>query len=128
MAYDYFPENGSRYRPSYGLSRKPEANVIVNNFGDGYEQRIPVGKNHIKEKLTLSWQNIKWSYTEQPDDYEDGNVVYEFLYNRLKITPFYFRQTEVSPYKLYICEEVSYSASQFSLVNISATFSEYRGI
>lgn len=128
MSYDYFPEEGSRYTPSYGLSRKVNANVVVNQYGDGYEQRIPAGKNYITDELSVSWNNINWNYSNDPSKDEDGNIIYNFLLERLKRVPFYFKESPTSAYKLYFCEDLGYSASQFHLVNITATFKEYKGL
>lgn len=43
--------------PDKGLTRKKAPRVLVAEFGDGYEQRIPDGINNIKEELSLSFVN-----------------------------------------------------------------------
>ena len=40
---------------NYKRSRKP--NIRVTKFGDGYEQRKPIGINNIQETYTLSFVN-----------------------------------------------------------------------
>ncbi len=43
-----------------GFSRTREQRVLVANFGDGYEQRVRDGLNHITEKFTVNLANRRW--------------------------------------------------------------------
>lgn len=127
-SYDKITETDPfRYTPDYGLSHKIEANVVTQVFGDGYEQRVPLGLNYITHKITPTWSNMPWSYTADPESEQPANKIYNFLEKRLKTKPFRFKDHPESEERIYICEELSYSLSRFGLANITATFQEYKG-
>ena len=43
-----------------GFSRTREQRILSANFGDGYEQRVRDGLNHIAEKFTVNLANRRW--------------------------------------------------------------------
>lgn len=68
MAFGFLLEDGLEYSnptttsstsvvPDKGLNRNITPNVIVSQFGDGYQQRVANGINSINENYTLSFSN-----------------------------------------------------------------------
>ena len=43
-----------------GFSRTREQRILTANFGDGYEQRVRDGLNHIAENFTVNLANRRW--------------------------------------------------------------------
>lgn len=119
--------DGFMYVPDYGLSHKVDANIITQQFGDGYEQRIPMGKSYITHTISPTWSNMEWNYVNNAELDKAANRIYKFLQKRLKLTPFKFRDHPDSEDKIYTCEELTYTLSRYGLASISATFKEYKG-
>ena len=72
---DLFPPPGLVLpKPDWGFKESPDADVIVEKMGDGYEVRTPNGLNHIKDTLSPTWSSL---------DPDVGVQAYEFLKSRL---------------------------------------------
>lgn len=100
------------YQPNYGLkmSKKPSVNVV--KFGDGYEQRLPTGINHI-----LRTYSVKFDGDEQKI-----NDIDAFLSQHGGVTAFLW-----TPHKdhqgRFKCEEWDKEINQ-GYGTITATFTE----
>lgn len=128
MTYDEFPElENDTYRVSYGASEKSTLNVINIQFGDGYQQNVPIGKNYKTLELSESWENVKYNLTDDINNKEVGNIIYEFLKEREGVTPFWYRRLKNQKKRLFIASDVSLSHNAFDLVTISCTLKEFKG-
>lgn len=45
-------------RPSAGTQVRVAPKIRAASFGDGYEQRVPDGLNHIRRKVSLRWDGL----------------------------------------------------------------------
>lgn len=87
------------YQPddAYDVSHKPRTRRL--QFGDGEEQRAPMGLNHNLGTWSVAFVE-KPGYTIK--------VIFDFLVARKGVEPFYFRPADLpisEPPKLVVCEE-----------------------
>lgn len=128
MTYDDFPElEDDTYRISYGGSTKSNLNVAELKFGEGYQQIVPIGKNYKSLEMSVSWSNVRYNLTDDIENKETGNIIYEFLKEREGVTPFWFRKLKNQAKKLFIATDVTLSETMFDLVTISCTLKEFKG-
>lgn len=128
MTYDDFPElEDDTYRISYGGSTKSNLNVVEIKFGEGYQQFVPIGKNYKSLEMSVTWSNVRYNLTDDIENKETGNIIYEFLKEREGVTPFWFRKLKNQAKKLFIATEVTLSETMFDLVTISCTLKEFKG-
>lgn len=43
---------------SQSSSKEVKANILIAQYGDGYEQRIPNGINYYKQNWSIQWDNL----------------------------------------------------------------------
>lgn len=81
-------------RPDYSakVKKKPLSRSV--KFGDGYEQRTPLGINNVQEIWTVS-------FTLNQDDYIFAD---NFLVSLNGVTPFYWYNA-YGQLKTYVCKE-----------------------
>lgn len=128
MIYDDFPEKeDDTYRIDYGNTEKSNLNVINIQFGEGYQQNVPIGKNYKSLEFSVSWGYMRYNLTDDINKKEAGNIVYEFLKEREGVIPFWFRKLKNQKKKLFVAYDLSLSNSKFDLVNISCTLKEFKG-
>lgn len=128
MTYDDFPElEDDTYRISYGGSTKSNLNVAELKFGEGYQQIVPIGKNYKSLEMSVTWSNVRYNLTDDIENKETGNIIYEFLKEREGVTPFWFRKLKNQAKKLFIATDVTLSETMFDLVTISCTLKEFKG-
>lgn len=128
MTYDDFPEKeDDTYRIDYGNNEKSNLNVINIQFGEGYQQIVPIGKNYKSLEFSVTWGNMRYNLTDDIEKKEAGNIIYEFLKEREGVIPFWFRKLKNQQKKLFIANEVNLSNTKFDLVSISCTLKEFKG-
>lgn len=66
--------------PSPGTRRSQEISLLEAEFGDGYSQTMPRGKNHIRRKLSLVWDALTKSQAQEIDDFFQKRLGYEAFY------------------------------------------------
>lgn len=102
--------------PSPGSRRSPEIKLRKAEFGDGYTQSSPAGLNHIKRKITYTWEAI---------DLETYRYLETFFRERGGCKPFYYEPFGIDEFEgpvKWVCEE--WSGSSSAPWSFTATFIE----
>ena len=55
--------------PSVGSDRTVTPDVRVLNFGDGYQQRVPNGLNHMRQVWNLQWSRLTYDQANEIEDF-----------------------------------------------------------
>ena len=100
--------------PTYGSTLDVETNVSVAQFGDGYEQRTPVGLLRIKRKWSLQFNN-------RPNSTADA--IEGFLKDRGAVEAFDW----VPPYGdagRWVCRRWSSTQTSQNTRSVTCTFEE----
>lgn len=98
--------------PSPGTRRSQELNLLEAEFGDGYSQVSPRGLNHLRRKLSVSWEAL----TRQQHD-----QIVAFFNERAGWKPFnYTPPGETEPVR-WTCKEWDYG-TQGGVYTITAQF------
>ena len=94
-------------RAPSSVERSREVRIVGTDFGDGYEQKQADGLNALRDKLTVSWDNLTIAQAKSVDAFFDARYAAPFLW-----TP---PQSEAQ--KLWRCTSwsVSYSSLHASL-------------
>lgn len=66
--------------PSPGTRRSQDVTLLEAEFGDGYSQHMPRGKNHIRRKLSLVWEALTKSQVDQIDQFFWSQEGYKAFY------------------------------------------------
>jgi len=88
--------NTFTYNPTYGASEVTKPRVLVTTFGDGYEQRVVDGINHIRRVWNLTFSKTG----------ADMAAVISFLENEGGVTSFNWTPPRGSA-GLWVCREWS---------------------
>ena len=109
MALDTFPSITAHYGSAPG---DIEPNVIRNDFGDGYSQRVTLGLNPESEDLSLVWKFINTATKE---------TIVSFLSGKGAITAFLYTFPG-STEKTYTCPKWKAVPASSVSWNVSAKF------
>ncbi len=99
--------------PAPGTMNQPTMKLRKADFGDGYTQVTPDGMNHVRQKLTLSWEDLT------PDE---AKQITGFLKAQGGYTPFYYTPSDDTTQKKWTCEEYSDKRGTSGFRTVSATF------
>lgn len=101
--------------PDWGLNDSAEADVDEIKMGDGYVVRRPKGINYLKEAWSPKWQLLEKDQAE---------AAYQWLKQRLKVTPFlWIHPVSGLTYKV-VCTSVSLNYTGFGDYGLSASFEQ----
>lgn len=68
--------------PSPGTRRSQDVSLLEADFGDGYSQSMPRGKNHIRRKLSLVWEALTKAQAQEIDAFLQARAGYQQFYYR----------------------------------------------
>lgn len=98
----------------YTRVRTPETRIV--SFGDGYEQRKPVGINNVKEEYTVNFVNRPSTEIDDLEAFLDG-------LNAVDPLRFVIEDTNTSPGELsvtVVCDNWTVSTPNFGVKSLSA--------
>ncbi len=99
--------------PSPGTSDTPKIRKLEAEFGDGYSQAVPDGINHIRREMTLDWDLLTPT---------QSNEIIDFFRARGGCEPFFWTPSdELTPLK-WICAEWSDKRGEGGMRSVSAKF------
>jgi phage-related protein len=101
--------------PSPGTRQEREVKLLVASFGDGYEQTVPDGVNHMRRKLSLNWDSLLPNQADQID---------LFLREHMGYLPFYYTPSDEAVPVAWTCKDWSFSRNKGGLRSLTAQFVE----
>lgn len=99
--------------PAPGTSMTPAIKLLVAEFGDSYEQTTPDGINHIRDKISLRWEDVHPA---------DAIEIETFLRAKQGYLPFYYTPSDDLSPILWTCKVWSYSRNRSGFRTLSAEF------
>jgi phage-related protein len=110
-----FPTFTPPIPPSPGTRQERDIKLYVAEFGDGYEQVVPNGLNHMRRKLSLSWDSLTPT---------DSNTIDSFLKTQKGYLPFYYTPSDELTAIAWTCKEWSFQRNQSGFRSLTAQFIE----
>lgn len=101
--------------PDWGMGPDVKADVYEGKLGDGYVVRRPNGINYLRESWNPSWSNL---------DKSQATTLYDWLKERLQLTPFMWQDPISDTQKKVVCTKVSMAASTVGIYQVAATFEQ----
>ena len=101
--------------PDWGLETSVEANIETQELGDGYELNRPKGINYHRQSCSPSWPLL------EKDQCQDA---YQWLKERLRITPFLWEHPTTGIVHRVKCQSVGMAASEPGIFSLRASFRE----
>ncbi len=103
------------WTPEFGADGGYSPNVVVNKFGDGYEQRILAGMN----SLPVSW-NLQFANRESAE----GLAIMAFLNAREGVESFEWTPPLETDPLVFVCRKWNKIPQKGSRLTIMATFDQ----
>jgi phage-related protein len=99
--------------PSPGTSDQPRIRKLEAEFGDGYSQAVPDGLNHIKREISLDWDLLTPT---------QSNDIIAFFRARGGCEPFFWTPSDETTALKWICEEWSEKRIEGGMRAVTAKF------
>lgn len=101
--------------PSPGTSDAIQIKKLEAEFGDGYSQAVPDGINHMRREISLDWELLTPT---------QSNQIIAFFRARGGCEPFYWTPSDETTALKWVCEEWSEKRGEGGMRSISAKFKQ----
>ncbi len=103
------------YTPEFGATGAYSPNVVVNKYGDGYEQRVQAGMNSVAGVWNLQFANRESA---------EGLAIMAFLAAREGVEAFIWTPPLETDPLVFVCRKWEKSPAKGSRLTITATFEQ----
>ncbi|RYD28929.1 MAG: phage tail protein [Lysobacteraceae bacterium] len=101
------------WTPEFGANRTVQPNVNVVKFGDGYENRIPIGVN---------FKGFTWNLQFENRDAAEATAILQFLDLAGGVDAFDWTPPGLTKSYRFVCRQWSHTIQRANLYSIQASF------
>lgn len=106
--------------PSYTPQNTPQHNLVENQFGDGYKQRLEDGLNQLADNWNIPWNCLSNA---------EARTLIDFM-NAHRVQPFLWTPPDELVAKKYICRNLTHNptANAPGYTDVTVTLEQDFGI